>query len=181
MHPGLGCLSAKSPTRLQIVRRTPTASQEFCPSIEPTLSRTSVHVGDFGQLGVIRFQPKTSTTMKVRTKLHEAVSTAQLHPDDAGKLRGDRNWLFSMCAGHAGRFAGPVLAAKQHASSPVLTDTEVTTLRLLGIMLQAARPRDVDVSSSTNSPLVIYSDASFEQGTLRVGWVLMTSPPLGAT
>ena len=28
---------------------------------------------------------------------------------------------------------------------------------------------------------MIYSDASFENGALRVGWVLMTSPPLGVS
>ena len=159
----------------------PQSSKSFAPAPNRHYLGTSVHVGDFGWLGVIRFQPKTSTTMKVQAKLHEAIVTKQLRPDDAGKLRGDLNWLFSMCAGHAGRFAGPVLAAKQHASSPVLLESEATTLQLLSIMLRTARPRDVEVCSATKSPLVIYSDASFENGALRVGWVLMTSPPLGVS
>ena len=170
---------------LQLVFRLlgapPQSSKSFVPAPNRHYLGTSVHVGDFGWLGVIRFQPKTSTTRKVQAKLREAIATRHLRPDDAGKLRGDLNWLFSMCAGQAGRFAGPVLAAKQHAATPELADAEVTTLRLLSIMLHEARPRDIEVCSATKSPLVIYSDASFEKGTLRVGWVLMTSPPLGVS
>ena len=47
-------------------------------------------------------------------------------------------------------------------------------------MLTDARPRDVDVRAAIASPLVIYSDASFENGELRLGWVIVTDPPLGA-
>lgn len=76
-----------------------------------------LRVADFGELGVIRFQPKTPTAVKVQAKLQDAIHSEAVRPDDAGKLSGDLNW-FSVCAGHAGRFAGPVLAAKQHASVP---------------------------------------------------------------
>jgi hypothetical protein len=53
-------------------------------------------------LGFVRVQPKYSTLAKVNAKLESILTEGILNRDDAGKLRGDINWLFTMCMGHLG-------------------------------------------------------------------------------
>ena len=133
--------------------------------------------------GLIRFQPKFSTSTKILKKLRAALDTSSLSPDDAGKLRGDLNWMFSMCAGYASRIGGPLLAAKQKAASPDLSRDDCLTLRLLAAIVACPEPRVISVRSKPATPLIIYSDASFENDTLRLGWVIMwrTDTPCGVT
>ena len=133
--------------------------------------------------GLIRFQPKFSTSTKILRKLRAALDTSSLSLDDAGKLRGDLNWMFSMCAGNAGRIGGPLLAAKQKAASPDLSRDDCLTLRLLAAIVACPKPRVISVRSKPATPLIIYSDASFENDTLRLGWVIMwrTDTPCGVT
>ena len=113
---------------------------------------TSVHVGHFVPLGSIRFQPKFTTQRKVLAKLHLALTANSISPDDAGKLRGDLNWMFSMCAGQAGRIAGPTLTALQHADSPNLSPEDAVTLQLLAALVTCPGPRDV---ASPTSPCLL--------------------------
>ena len=124
----------------------PQSSKSFVPAPNRHYLGTSVHVGDFGWLGVIRFQPKTSTTMKkVQAKLHEAIATKHLRPDDAGKLRGDLNWLFSMCAGHALVLCWPQSSMPRLLNCqilrPPLYDSSASCFRQPGPgILRCARP-----------------------------------------
>ena len=105
----------------QLMGAPPQAAKSFAPGRNRRyLLGTSVHVGDFVDSGSIRFQPKFTTQQKLLAKLRLALETNQLPPDDAGKLRGDLNWMFSMCTGQAGRVAGPTLTALR-AASPVLS------------------------------------------------------------
>ena len=64
----------------QLMGAPPQAAKSFAPGRNRHYLRSSVHVGDFNSIS----------------------------PDEAGKLRGDLNWMFSMCAGQAGRIAGPL-------------------------------------------------------------------------
>ena len=150
----------------------PQPSKSFSPAANRHYLGTSVHTADFCFGGTIRFQPKTTTKEKVSLKLQEAISSRSLSRDDAGKLRGDLCWLFSMCAGHSGKVAGPLLTAKQHGSNPDLSPDEVHTLELLRSMVDLSVPRDVHVRACAPQPLLIYSDASFEGGILKLGWVI---------
>ena len=161
----------------QLMGAPPQASKSFAPGRNRHYLGTSVHVGDFVSLGSIRFQPKFTTQRKVLAKLHLALATNNLSPDDAGKLRGDLNWMFSMCAGQAGRIAGPTLTALQHADSPSLSPEDSVTLRLLVALVTCPGPRDVAVRASPRQPILVYSDASFEHEVLRVGWVIFGQSP----
>ena len=131
----------------------------------------------------MRFQPKRSTRMKVQKLLETAIDQKFLTVDQASKLRGDLNWMYSNCAGQLGKLAGPLLTAKQAAVLPDLTFAEVRTLQLLLHLLMRAQPRDVDVSITPRAIVRVYSDASFEQNQLRLGWIIFgDSPrPMGGT
>eukprot|EP00435_Cladocopium_sp_Y103_P025431 s4491_g6.t1 len=153
----------------------------------PTANRhylgTSVHVGDAFTLGVVRYQPKSSTQWEVLSRLHEAVTTEHLDRDTASKLRGDLNWMWSMCAGYIGRIAGPVLSDKQTSETSHLTPTQLYTLQLLLDIVRHAPPRDIAVLGPVQPLVHVYSDASFENGVLRIGWVIFqpTCNPVGGT
>ena len=68
---------------------------------------------------------------KVQRRLREARFCKSLDRDTAGKLRGDINWLWSMCAGFVGKLAVPLLTEKQTSSDPSLTPLQVWNLQLL--------------------------------------------------
>ena len=161
----------------------PQPSKTFAPACNRHYLGTSVHVGDSFLQGQVHFQPKQSTTWKVLTHLRHACHTRVLDRDVAGKLRGDLNWLWSMCAGHAGKLAGPLLTEKQQASDPDLTALDVWTLRLLESAITFSRPRTVSIAGAPMTPVRVYSDASFEAGVLRLGWIIFHphQPPTGGT
>lgn len=94
----------------------PQASKSFRPAANRHYLGTSVHVGDVWCRGLVRFQPKSATREKIKRKLQTCLQHKQMDPDMAGKIRGDLNWLFSQCAGLAGKMAGPLLAEKQKSS-----------------------------------------------------------------
>lgn len=168
---------------LKLMGSPPQPEKGYKPSPDRHYLGASIHLGSFSLEGVVRFQPKFSTTMKVKSKLLDIVRQRSLPPDVAGKLRGDLQWMYSLCAGHLGRLAGPVLTAHQAADHSALTDMELRTLQMLYILVGQFRPRDVPVIGACKTPFRIYSDASFEKGILRLGWVLfpVDGEVLGAT
>ena len=91
--------------------------------------------------------------------------------------------MWSMCAGHIGRLAGPVFTAKQSSESPHLDSMQVVTLQLLIDIVKHAPPRDIVVAGPPQPVVRVYSDASFEQGVLRLGWIIFhpDHPPTGGT
>ena len=124
-----------------------------------------------------------STKAKILTRLRETLAMQQLSAECASKLRGDLMWMFSMCSGFLGKLAGPLLTAKQQHADPALNDGDLFTLRLLAQVVNAAQPREIIIGTKLPEPLVVYSDASFEQGVLRLGWVIYPrdQPPIGGT
>ena len=131
-----------------------------------------MHVGEFWPHGRIRFQPKWLTKAKILTRLRETLAMQQLSAECASKLRGDLMWMFSMCSRFLGKLAGPLLTAKQQHADPALNDEDLFTFRLLAQVVNAAQPREISIGTKLPEPLVVYSDASFEQGVLRLGWVI---------
>ena len=148
-------------------------AKSFWPTANRHYLGTSVHTGDAFSDGFVRFQPKSTTTWKVLKKLELATTTRSLDRDTAGKLRGDLNWLWSMCAGHVGKLAGPLLTDKQSSADPTLDPLQLWTLELLIGIVQASHPRDVVVAGPPKPNVVVYSDASFEDGVLRLGWLIL--------
>jgi len=161
----------------------PQPSKAFRPAANRHYLGTSIHVGDFCTGGFIRFQPKSSTRAKVIHHISQALAHGQMDRDTAGKLRGDLNWMFSNCAGNIGRFAGPVLTSLQSADEPTLTAAMEQSLHILLAIVKQAHPRDVCVCGPPKPLLRVYSDASFEDGELRVGWICMppSQQPIGGT
>ena len=168
---------------LQLMGSPPQPSKGFWPSADRHYLGASVHLGSFASDGVIRFQPKFSTTQKVLGKLRQVLDTGCLDRDMAGKLRGDLQWMYSQCAGHLGRIAGSVFSSHQCQEAAEFTAPERRLLRLLCSLVQHFQPRDVQVIGPLPSPVVIYSDASFERSVLRLGWVIFVpgNTPLGGT
>ncbi len=162
---------------------TPQPSKSFPPAPNRHYLGASVHVGDFGHAGLVRFQPKTATVAKVCFRIDEALSDRSLDRDKAGKLRGDITWMFSLCAGQVGKLAGPLLSAKQHGLDPELSADDLHTLTLLRFVTQHAEPRDIQLRRDLQAPLIIYSDASFEHNELRLGWIIFRGElqPIGGT
>ena len=150
----------------------PQASKGFSAASDRHYLGSSVRTGDFVTLGVIRIQPKYFTSQKVLQKLDAALLSNQLTRDDAGKLRGDLMWFFSMCMGHLGKLAGPVLTAHQRGDESALSKEEASYLRALRAAVCVAQPRDVLVLHQSPPVTRIYSDASFENDILRLGWVI---------
>ena len=155
----------------------PQPSKRFLPTANRHYLGASLHCGDFVSDLSIMVQPKFSTSLKVQAKLHRAIETRTLDSDEAGKLRGDLNWMFSMCAGHLGRFAGPVLQLHQSADAFCLSEPSLRTLQLLLGAVTHATPRVISLVPDGCNLTRIYSDASFENGELRLGWVIF--PPSG--
>ena len=161
----------------------PQPAKAFRPATNRHYLGTSIHVGDFAHDGIIRFQPKSSTQAKVLSHLDLALCGQAMDRDTASKLRGDLNWMFSNCSGQVGRFAGPVLTEVQNQTAPDLPSHAVQSLMILRSIVASASPRDIQVCGSVSPPAVVYSDASFEGGELRLGWVIFIPgrTPFGGT
>lgn len=88
-----------------------------------------------------------------------------------------------MCSGHLGKIAGPVLSAHQFGDDPALQPSERRQLEVLRRAVALSRPRDIPVHPQTSILTRVYSDASFEEGVLRLGWVIYPphAMPVGGT
>ena len=167
----------------QLLGAPPQPEKGYVPAANRHYLGTSLHTGDFLLNGFVRVQPKFSTLAKVKAKLESVLEENSLSRDDAGKLRGDINWLFTMCMGHLGKIAGPALTAHQHGDAPGLSPLERLQLQALYSAVIDSRPRDIYVHHRSDDVVRIYSDASFEDDVLRLGWVIFPSGgiPLGGT
>ena len=167
----------------QLMGAPPQPEKGFKPTSNRHYLGTSVHTGDVNDRGVVRVQPKATTVSKVLAKLDQILSSDQLSRDDAGKLRGDVTWLFTMCSGHLGKLAGPALTAHQFGDSSLLQPDERRQLEVLRLAVLTSKPRDIPVHIQCDQVTRVYSDASFEDGILRLGWVIFppTSVPVGGT
>ena len=175
-NPGFRCV-------LDLMGSPPQPSKSFSPQCDRLYLGASIHLGSFLTEGVVRFQSKHLTRTKVVEKLRVAISNRSLSRDDAGKLRGDLQWLYSMCSGHLGRLAGPVLSAHQTSDDATLDEDELRLLKLLLRVVAVATPRDIQVIKQLSSPVVVYSDASFDGSILRLGWIIFsgTTTPVGGS
>ncbi|CAE7225929.1 unnamed protein product, partial [Symbiodinium sp. CCMP2456] len=161
----------------------PQPPKSFHPTPDRHYLGVSVHLGLVSSAGVFRVQPKFSTLCKVLRTLHHVLHTGTLLRDTAGKLRGDLQWFFSACSGFSGRYAGPVLRKFQHGETSKLSEADVLVLQCLLRLVRYARPREISMTWEAPPFMLIYTDASFEAGELRLGWVIFdaAATPLGGT
>ena len=171
--------SAVSQLGLQLVCREMGAPPQAAKSLPPASDRhylgTSVHVGAFLAEGQIVVQPKFATVTKVCARLQLALQSGRLPRDTAGKLRGDLTWLFSSSSGYGAKYAAPLLSKFQHGDSEHLDSADRLVLQALLAIVLRAPPRTFCISSCARPLTRVYSDASFEKGELRLGWVIF--PP----
>ena len=167
----------------KLLGASPQPSKSFPPAANRHYLGPSNHTGDLALSGIIRVQPKFSTRVKVLARLDHALTTDRLSRDDAGKLRGDVAWLFTMCLGHLGKLAGPTLTSHQYGDDARLSPLDRLNLQVLRCAVLLAQPRDIPVLHSQQQLVRVYTDASFEQGELRLGWVVFagSDTPVGGT
>ena len=163
-----------------LIGSPPQPKKRFWAAPDRCYLGTSVHVGWAHYQGFVRVQPKSSSVVKVCQKIDGALSAGALSRDEAGKLRGDVQWLFSCCAGAAAKFAAPLLQRCQYSDDASLLERDRLVLQTLKALACLAAPRDIDFWSRSPPCVLIYSDASFEKGELRLGWVIYGygPPPL---
>ena len=134
---------------------------------------------------VVHCGPTAASVSKIRDAVHRAVSTRSLTPAQASKLRGQAGWAGSLLHGKCGRLALRFLKTRQYAADQVATvsDFEARELQLLLLVAEQAPSRVLPVLQPAKRPVVIYSDASFEQGQARCGWVIFRPGcrPVGQT
>ncbi|OLP99622.1 hypothetical protein AK812_SmicGene17832 [Symbiodinium microadriaticum] len=152
----------------------PQPSKAFPPAPNRHYLGTSVHVADSLE-GFVSFQPKFLTRCKVLASIDDALQMGRLDRDKAGKLRGDLQWFFSMISGFAGRLANPVLRKFQKSDVSSLDDDSRSVLETLRDIVELSVPRSVQVSGVPLPVTRVYTDASFEAGILRLGWVVMSA------
>ena len=153
----------------------PQPAKSFPPAADRHYLGASVHIGDVFADREICIQPKFLTVRKVIAKLGQILDSGILDRDGAGKLRGDLMWLFSSCSGFAAKCAGPLLARYQGGEDPALDDDARFVLSSLKELVNAAGPHRISVLGLPPTPLRIYTDASFEGGELRLGWIILRS------
>ena len=179
--------AAVSKLGLQLVFRLMGSATQVSKSYPTAMDRhylgSSLHVGDVPSEGVVVIQPKEATRFKVACAVQQALSLGNMSPDAAGKLRGDLQWFFSMSTGRAGRLAGPLLQRLQCREEPLLESDDLEVLQFLLAVIRSIGPREVSLFPGVGSVVRVYSDASWENGHLRLGWVIfgLRSVPLGRT
>ncbi|CAE7864667.1 unnamed protein product [Symbiodinium necroappetens] len=114
---------------------------------------------------------------KVRDRLDDVTQAREMSRDEAGKLRGDLQWLFSTCTGYSAKYAGPLLTRFQTGSSPLLSEADVLVLQSLRTLALTAAPREIRVWGKSSPCTLVYTDASFESSELRLGWIIFLPPP----
>ena len=155
----------------------PQPAKSFPPAPDRIFLGVSIHVGDAAYDRMLFMQCKESTKRKVCSKLDAILESGTLSRDEASKLRGDIQWMFSACAGNAARYASPLLRQAQCEGIACLTEEDRVVLTCLRHMVRTARPRVMDAVAQAPPCMTIYTDASFEKGELRLGWVLFFPPP----
>ena len=151
----------------------PQTAKKFHPSTDRHYLGSSIHLGNVLVDGTLRVQPKFSTTAKILKKLDTILETSLFPRDEAGKLRGDLNWMSTMVSGHVGRLANPLFTKYNQKEDPTVSDEDRSVLTWLRMFVQHPVPRDVSVCGPLSPHLLIYSDASFESSRLTLGWIIL--------
>eukprot|EP00439_Symbiodinium_sp_Y106_P048960 s3206_g6.t1 len=171
-------------TVFKLLGSPPQVLKSFAPGPNRHYLGTSVHVGDASLCSSVRFQPKFLTLQKVLGILDSVLESGRLERESAGKLRGDLQWFFSMVSGQACRFAAPLLRKYPHSDCAVLDSPAISVLETLRRLVVLAEPRSIDISTNPTELMHVYTDASFEDGQLRLGWIMFSSAfarPRGGT
>ena len=164
----------------------PQEHKGFPPAANRHYLGASLHVGevfDVDRSGVLVIQAKEATRIRLLDKLDAILHSWELWANDAGKLRGDLVWYFSLASGLIGKLISPVLSEKQHSGSPALSQVQWDTVLFTRHLVAASQPRLVFCGLQVSPPVIVYSDASYAEEQLILGWVVFVpgSQPRGWT
>ena len=100
-------------------------------------------------------------------------------------MRGQAGWAGTLLHGKCGRLALRFLKSRQYSGDKdtAVSDFAARELQLLLLIAEQALARALPVLQEAKRPVVIYSDASYEQGQARCGWVILRPgyKPVGQT
>ena len=135
--------------------------------------------------GVLSCGPTFSTVFKIQEAIRMATKTMEMTPAQAAKLRGQAGWAGSLMHGKCGRLAINFLKRRQYSkhNSHAITPADLKELQLLARLAQEAQPQSIQVLGRPRKPIVVYSDASYENGKATCGWVVFSEncQPVGQT
>ena len=108
--------------------------------------------------------------------MQEALDTLFLSKGDTAKLRGQWGWADTATHGRIGRFATWHLKQHQYYKDSEIVDEHFArVLTFMARLAQVAPLRHVSMFPNQRTPVLIYSDASWEPGKVnRVGWIVQT-------
>ena len=139
----------------------PQQPKHLFPSPDRCYLGTSVHTRLAVEEGVVRVQARLAARSKVQSRLEAVLDARIMSREDAGKLRGDIQRLFSAST-RAARFAGPCFGSSREPTVPAwMTRTFWCSKHSAGLVL-SVRPRDISVWGAPKPCVLIYTDASFK-------------------
>ncbi len=135
---------------------------------------TACGVGTAAQEGIVTFTPKASTIGKIVSTVQMVHRTRRLAAGATAKLRGQWQWAASNAYGRVGRFGTWHLKQHQYYSdSDEVDDTFLRVLTFMAELASALPVRTVQVVGLPGPPLIVYSDASWNDADdNRLGWIV---------
>ncbi|CAE6920920.1 aspC [Symbiodinium sp. CCMP2592] len=126
--------------------------------------------------GIITCGPTSASLQKLQDSVAAVAESGQLSPAVASKLRGQAGWTGSLLHGKCGRLALRFLKQRQYATDGdrTVTPSQLQELRLLVAISQEAPVKYIDILQPPRQPVVVYSDASYESGVAKCGWVVFS-------
>eukprot|EP00971_Amphidinium_carterae_P350273 6491465-Amphidinium_carterae.1 len=115
---------------------------------------------------------KPSTKQKGIALIDSALASNTLSPASASKLRGVVQWVDNWLLGRPCRGALSALVARQYYENlpgHILSARLVDALTYLKLTMEVASGRVIQLRGEDPNPVIIYTDASAEDWTLRIG------------
>ena len=123
--------------------------------------------------GAAIYSPKAATREKMEELIEQAFARQQLSSGAAAKLRGVANWLDTGLAGRCCRGALTALTARQYWERAThLTQNMSDSLTYLLAAARCAPARSVQLIPEARAPVLVYTDASDEDGRARMGAIV---------
>ena len=141
-----------------------------------TVCDASQHLSE----GVLTFAVNDDVRRDVLQTLHRCLSQRKLSRSEAGRVRGKLGWLASGLAGRCGRLGvGPLICRQYYDSTDDLSPSTPALYRAVHFLIELLEilpPRSIPVTLNASSPIILYTDASYEPGIPpRIGFVCYDS------
>ena len=140
---------------------------------------THCRTADISRSGTVIFEPMTRTKLSIAASAIDMLRTNTMTPGQASKIRGQLGWSATNSFGRCGRIGTFHIKRRQDEDQvPELTEQLRAALDFVLKMLDVIEPRSVQIVGCALPPVVVYSDASYEEESSkppRLGWVIFDS------